>query len=308
MKTKIISLTLTVLLTFCLCGCEKYSDYIEPENRLFVSALGVYCNNGKVTTFAEATQTNDTQDGYLISIHKGVGNSFSESIVNITSGVSKQFNLSHCAVVLAGENTDKKTLCEIYEYFKNDVSTNISVYFAACKDPKPFFNEEAPFGYTAAALIKKNLNNSQSKIRCSLTDIKNSEDIFGIPFFKKEENKINLIGMRFYKNNEEILFLDNTKSRIYALITGSFTRGSFTLKSGVLNVVNSRRTLSEDNLNISITASKCNDCDKAQYELTDETNDILSLFYDRYGADILRLGSKDKSFPKVICSVRNGVK
>lgn len=305
MKTRFITFLICGAIVFSIFTVNGNSDYIEPENRIFVSALGVSQKDGKIKLFAEATESDDINSGVKIKRHIGEGETFLKSVTDITNGVFKQISLRHCAVILLSKNITAETFNEITDYVK-DGGLPFSVLFAMCEEPEKFFGTDLPFGYDVAELIKNNRNNTQSRIKCSYTDYINQSVIFGIPVIKKQGEKNNICGMCFLKSGQQKLFINNAQSRIYSIITDTFTGGRINLKTDVLKITDTRLKISAQRIDVTVITENEINTFTASKQLNKEITELTELFYKAYGKDFTEFICGGEKLPKISVKIKTG--
>lgn len=296
MKNKIISLFLVCVLPLTFGGCTEYSDYSEPQGRIFVSAIGVLNNGGKITVFAETTESDEVTATAKSTYYKATATSFLTALDGITSGVAKQFNLSHCAVVLLQENITSKTFTEITEYISTGILP-LQTYFAVCENPQEFFSENTAFGYDLAEVIKTNRNHAKSRIKCTFLDCYNRYPVFGVPKVYKSGKKIRFCGMCFFKNYAPHFFINSEQSRIFSLITDNFKQGTLSLGGTMLNIRNCKVTVRKNTLNITLTVKQKDST--ATQKLKSEITALLKLMHRHYGKKFAQYLGCETAVPSV---------
>ncbi len=78
------ALAAAAVLLCCLtfCGCDERSDYLEPENKLIISALGVDSGKKEITLTAEAVTVseNGNSDGHEREVFVRKGRQYAQGI------------------------------------------------------------------------------------------------------------------------------------------------------------------------------------------------------------------------------------
>ena len=193
----------TVILALS-AGCS-YSDYKEPENRTFVSAVAVDSKKGKLQLTAELIRIRENlnNDEYTVATISGEGSKPEDAMLSLIGKNSKELNFSHCAVLCLGSGLSDAQLCKMLQYWFHKRTLTLSVQLVAAQEGASLFfaNEdgEKPVGYEISEMIK-NYNGNAPKIpKCRLLDFINAQNdgkkSVRIPFFAVKKSKN---GTQFY--------------------------------------------------------------------------------------------------------------
>lgn len=148
---KIVFVLLFLLL---LCGCEKTS----PE--YLISSVGFDNINGKYNVYFEAVIINSENQEQTLKVLSGKGKSIGVAVEQIKSSCTQPLLLSHCGVIVIGENIGKKQFADIKNYCYDTDPITLSAYFIKAKNAKELLSAKpvssACIGYDILGLIKQN--------------------------------------------------------------------------------------------------------------------------------------------------------
>ena len=202
MKKILICLICFLILT----GCRSGSDYIEPESRIIVSAIGVDSLDENILLTAEYININTTNndDSYKIKIITGLGKNMQTAVSDLETKIDGKLMLSQCPILILNTSLDNVTLNNIYDcvLFEENISLSIrlvsseSAYnlISANKDNKPS-------GYQIMSLLRFSENSLGTTKGDSLVKILNRElnDLYKIPFVE-HNGTYQVSGCNYFKS------------------------------------------------------------------------------------------------------------
>lgn len=145
---------LVIALMFLLCGCEKTG----PE--YLISSIGFDNINGKYNVLFEAVIINSENAQLTLKLLKGEGDTVDEAVSQIKKSITQPLLLSHCGVIIIGENINYAEFDNIKEYCYNSDPITLSAYFVKTKNAKKLLSSKPVssvcVGYDIMGLIKQN--------------------------------------------------------------------------------------------------------------------------------------------------------
>lgn len=291
---KVVALVTLAAMLF-LCGCEKYSDYKEIENRLFISTLGIDETASGITIYAESAVSKRTGDGYEISVLSGAGETVPEAFDGIKNSTPLSVDLSHLAVIILGknqENTEKK----LAEYLISKPEDMLSCYLVFSDSAKDLIScgKETPLGYSLASALKKNDYAGDKPTPSTLLDIMNSTTAFSLPYFKADGGNFSYAGAVYYNGTKRLAIKDTTDARLITLLSGDFLRGQITLSGTTFDVKNSNlsQKITDTILDITLSLDLAGNPDPKILE--NELLKVLNEWQEIYKTNIFRFCDEGK--------------
>lgn len=145
---------LAVLFLFLLCGCEKTG----PE--YLISSIGFDNENGKYNVYFEAVIINSENEEQTLKLLNGKGDSIDKAVKQIKNSCTQPLLLSHCGVIVIGENIDADQFKDIKNYCYDTDPITLSAYFVKAKNAKELLSAKpvssACVGYDIMGLLKQN--------------------------------------------------------------------------------------------------------------------------------------------------------
>lgn len=260
-KKIIICLSLIFLISLIFAT----NDYKEPENSLTVSGIGVDIIDKKYRVIAEITEAgNKGGDEYLVKRVEGIGISFETALTEIENQLIADLTLSHCPIIIFGENTDSKTLYEVTEFCVSNYEIELSVIFTAAENAKEIFTDndfDKQLGYFMIDLLKsEGFEKNSSLVNYKNEELKKKEN-FILPYFENiNECDPKIGGVAIYKRSgEKIIVNDFTAAQIIKIVNNSYSKSSITVENAVINIKKAKseifRSENENAINIKIIAT-----------------------------------------------------
>lgn len=295
MIKKILALVLVLGLCIGFSGCERYSDYKEPENRLFVSALGIDHTQNKINIFAEGSVSNSTADGEITKLLTGTGETVPEAFNSLNDKTPLTVDLSHCTVIALGkrQNDTEKNLLE---YLLSSPEDMLGVYIIACENAKKLLSckGETSVGIRLLQGLKNNPYSGGVRIPCTLLDIMNTAPNATLPYFSVENGIFVYDGAVYYRGIERICKKDADSARIINLLSGNFAKGKITVDNKTFNFISASTTKTKTDEGYEI-------CTKVKLEqevdispLILEMQEIIAQFQNEYHSNAFNLQKDGK--------------
>ena len=228
MTKKFICIILSGLLVLCLCSCNGGEDI---DNKYIVSALGFDFHDGKFLVVAEAISS--SQDVNETQIFTATGKSAKEAVFRLGDHLTRSLVVDHCAILAIGKNIKRETFDDIINFCLDVKNLNLGVRLVYCEDIENVFStavSQTAVGYGIWELLKIRETQDGIDYKNRFYEIQNSrkstQKIFSLPCISTDSKTLVLQGEQIYKNQNPLLFLDNTESSIYALVNNRFKSGN----------------------------------------------------------------------------------
>lgn len=232
------------ILCVMLCGCDTYSDYIEPENRLFVTALGADLKDGNFSITAEVVTVweNSNMDKHGIACYNGIGKTPQSAIANLQTAISKRLTLSHCKLLVLGEALSDNGFDSVMAYCidSGELSLNINIVAADNAESVIKQSDDEPVGEEINSMLEINRNLPSSKTDCTiigtLNEISTSGGYFYLPKFGTDDYGTVFEGVACYKSFNRLCTVKPSQVQLFLLMNGKAGRGSVILGDSVLQI------------------------------------------------------------------------
>ncbi len=333
MLKRSLCLLLSMLL-LALSGCSsKRSDYQEPENRLFVSSLGVDRVGENFEICAEAVEVaeNSGTNEYKVKRYSGKGKSVAAAMYEITNDLPKKVNLSHCALIVLGEGVQGEYFPQVLDYCVNNNEITLSAFVAAAYNAKDLlsFNKELsePLGYEIATLLKEDLDGTALHNYCTVLSVintnKEKNNCLLLPCFSAKDKEIYHIGARLMQGNNTLCKLSRGDTQLMAVATNKFLGGELKVETEnnqhILKVTDSNTKISckeEGTLSVEV-ALKAEKGDYNKKEVAESLEKaiygLFVRFRDRYSFDAFGVMNSSNAKGRfanteieVCCSIKGG--
>ena len=172
MKKAVIGL-IFLSLTVVLCGCTALTS---ESHRYLIASIGFDKKGDNIIVTAESVAINSEDDaGKRRVLLKGEGESPKDAMLDAEKKATQPFNLSHCGVIVLGENLEYADFDEICEYLYDTDEITFSVYMLSAKNAEKLL-EKAPVssvaaGYDLMSIINKETEQSGRDFKNSLYEV-----------------------------------------------------------------------------------------------------------------------------------------
>lgn len=204
---------LIIALVLCfLCGCNYSSNYIDPEDRMIVSSIGVVVYHDSVSCIIEI----NSKEKEGASIYVGEGLSLDTAIKDATEKISGEIIFSQCPIILIDDSVNKATLEQLFDLCLSRYDFSLSIQFINA-DVKDAYNKntlKSGIGYE----ILKNVRFTDNDLKIAeygrfsniLNDYTN-EQHFKIPHLDISNDAFAFDGLSEYVNGVKINIIDLRK-------------------------------------------------------------------------------------------------
>lgn len=172
MKKAVMCLVL-LLLTSTLCGCTALTS---ESHRYLIASVGFDKKDDGIIATVEAVAINSEDDaGKRRILLNGEGETPKEAMYDAEKKATQPFNLSHCGVIVLGENLKYADFDEICEYLYDTDEITFSVYMLSAKNAEKLIEKNpvssVAAGYDLMSIINKESEQSGRKFRNSLYEV-----------------------------------------------------------------------------------------------------------------------------------------
>ena len=157
---KKIFLSLSLVCLFSLCGCSLGDAVMSETTQYLVSAIGFDCKNSEIITNIEAVVVNSEEPEEEIHalLFEGKGKTLKKSVENALSKAQKPLSLSHCALLILGENMNPQKLSEVCDFVFDTEQITVSVAFVESENAEKLLSLEpvssVTVGYDIVSLLE----------------------------------------------------------------------------------------------------------------------------------------------------------
>ncbi len=187
-------LILTALCLCLLCGCSNARRIVSQNGRYLLSSMGVDKVENGVLVSLEAVVVNsqDSEQDIKSQVFEGEGENIETAFKQASLKTSKPFDLSHCAIIVLGQDLDTKNREDIYDFcFKNSELT-VSVGFVSSENANTLLKQkpvsDIAVGYEIVTMLETQYGENGIAFNNRFFEIGNSvlkgEPQKPLPFFK----------------------------------------------------------------------------------------------------------------------------
>ncbi len=221
-------IALVICLCILLCGC-KQSDYIEPEERLIITAIGIDDNYGEclVTLETANVMQNTDSDIYAASVLSAVGSNFESAVNKIASESYGKLIFSQCPVVLIGTSSTDEQIRQFLDFCIKEYEVSLSISPVSCDNANLILSENDGkselLGYELLKLLRFGESSNGITGNDTMPRLINGErnDIsYKIPYVKKGEKSIAVSGSALYRNDRYLYSLGVNNSQLISALSG----------------------------------------------------------------------------------------
>ncbi len=275
------------LLFLCiLAGCRSGSDYIEPESRIIVSALGVDSSEEGLLVTAECININTTNnnDSYDIKIITGEGSNMQTATAALSTKIDGELLLSQCPVFLLGDSLTNENLSDIYAFAIDTESIPFGIRLVSCVSANSLINanvDKKPSGYQIMSMLRFGENSVGITGGDSFVKVINSKQnmLYKMPY-------VDFVGSyqvsgTHYFTNEYHGKLDILQAQILYLLCDDLQPCEVSVGKNMLNFKSSTVKENNNGLNIKIVVKdieKINSMAEVTENLKTEIFKVLSIF------------------------------
>ncbi len=249
-----------ILILLTLTACNSASDYIEPEDRIIVSALGFENDEGQIKLTVEFINVNttDNSDSYSISVINGIGNTTDKAVKDIEKKLDGRLMLSQCPVIIISRNLDYQKLDNLCDFIIEHDEIPLGVRLVESKNPYEIIKsneDKKPMGYQIMGMLRFAENSFGIRDKDTFVEIinsKNSNDnIYKIPSFRLE-NEVAIYGCAVFKDNEFLNDFNMIDTQLLYLIEDDLSKCEIIVDDEVLKYKKSNLNQNKNIIEIKI--------------------------------------------------------
>lgn len=260
---RIIPIILSLLF---LAGCNVNADYIEPEDRVIVSALGFQSTANDIMLTLETidVSTTSNEDSYSTLIITGTGKTVYEAVADAESKAYGEILFSQCPVILLGTDINPEQLNGILDYCVDSDNISLAVKLLTADNPYSVLNNnnsKKALGYQIMNMIE--YGNEVSGVTkydtfVTITNVRENDNYaYRIPYLTMSDG-LNIGGTAIYQNDGLIFIADLPDSQLLQMLCSELKKCTLVNENSVLNIKSTHTNIETDNqsikVNIEITA------------------------------------------------------
>ena len=219
-----VSLTV-IFASHSLVSCSLVPGYTEPEEQSIAAALGFDASDGNVKVTVQISES----EGKKSRAISGEGATIESAVSSLVAGETKAIETAHVSIIALGKGIDAAWFAKIMDYCARNEDISVSAQLISCTDANALLSIESAGGYELSGAISKSRENSSVGAECRFYQIENALSrkgaTFAIPYFTADEGKLELYGVRIYRDGEARVILNRVESAYYMMIRGLFDRG-----------------------------------------------------------------------------------
>ena len=226
---RIIKVIAAVLCIFLLTGCRDIGRESAPNERSFISAVGIDREGEEWVLTVEAAAAGE-RGGKTLG---GKGDDLFSAIGNITASSSGDLLFTHCRAVVLGEKIVGELFGEALSFCRNELVLPLSVRLISAESAAELLSSETGGrGYEISDIADNTADMVGFGAHAALYEIETARliknSVFALPYFAAVDN-IQIKGLAVYSENE-IYKLDKNESVAYALLRNIFEGGDLAYK------------------------------------------------------------------------------
>lgn len=283
-----------ILLLF-LSGCSVNADYIEPEDRVIVSAIGIQNSQNNILLTLETVDisTNSNEDAYSTKILTGVGKTVYQAVADAENKAYGEVLFSQCPVILIDTGITAQQLNGIWDYCLESENISLAVRLLVTYDPYSVLNDnntKKALGYEIMNLLEYGDEVSgvtKYDTFVTIVNLRNNDSfVYRIPFLTNTDG-INIGGAAVFQNDRLTFIADLPEAQLLQTMCGSLKNCTLICEDSVIDVKKTYTTADIDgttvNINIKITAENFNgltDEKSVSEELHSKLNSLIKSHTD----------------------------
>ncbi len=202
---KILKFSVCVLLLLLLCGCKYGADYIDPEERYVVTALGFENNNNGALAIMETMSVIEDSENPK-KLYYGFGSDAITAVKNAEATVPGDVILSQCPVILIGNSVTGDNLKNIFDFCISSYDISLSVQVLNCENVSEILSVESgeiSVGHKILRMLnhfEKYPNITRFGGFSNILATENKSNIFCVPHLITNDSNFNVDGLSVYEN------------------------------------------------------------------------------------------------------------
>lgn len=226
-----------MFLSFFLCGCTRPAEYREPEQVIITAALGFDNENGNIALSAETVNTSGNEGAYKPQVIKGIGQTVSLVLQQISDSLGGKMFLGHCTTVILGESLTHEQIEKIFSFLQEEQEISLAVKLITAQNAKEALSGKSYFddavGFDILKLLGTKGDIAAKDSYASLFSVaryKESDNpCFTLPYFSTvsgdEESRLTPDGAGIFSGNLYICRLSADEDRLFKILSDNFSSG-----------------------------------------------------------------------------------
>ncbi len=201
---KISKFLLCIILLITLCGCKYGADYVDPEDRYIVTALGFEEDNKGILVTIETINTIEDSENPQ-KIFSGQGKTVALAVENSVNSIPANVVLSQCPIILIGDSIKGDSIKQIFDFCLSSYEISLSVQMVNCDNISKILSTDTgklSVGHKILKSMNYNENSKQiTEIGRLANVINNSKNrSFRIPHIMVKDENFIIDGMSVYRS------------------------------------------------------------------------------------------------------------
>lgn len=186
-------LILTAVCLCLLCGCSNARRIVSQNGRYLVSAIGVDKAENGVLISLEAIVINsqDSEQEIKPQVFEADGDNIESAFKAATEKTAKPFDLSHCAIIVLGQDLNSKNQKDIYDFCFRNLELTVSVGFVSAESANTLLKQkpisDITVGYEIVTMLETQYSENKIAFKNRFFEIGNAylkgEKQKPLPFF-----------------------------------------------------------------------------------------------------------------------------
>lgn len=240
-------MTSLFILLFFLTSCR----IIEIEQYDLVSCFGVDYKDEEVVVsseFFKIKQGNSTEEESVC--YETKGKNLDECLERLNLMSEKKINMSHCKLIIIGEEYAKRGVEELFDYILHDPTVRLTVEIIVCKEEASKIigieNDDIKIvSRVILGILENNKNDSDvySKgvfYQCA-NQILDAYSSIVLPVCYMEDKNIFVEGAAIFKGYSLEAFLTNNEANTIKLLNNELTEGGYAVNSEIKPTINTSK-------------------------------------------------------------------
>ncbi len=202
---KILKFSVCILLLLLLCGCKYGADYVDPEERYVVTALGFENNDNGILVIMETMSAIEDSENPK-KLYYGFGSDASTAVINAETTVPADVILSQCPVILIGDSVMGDNLKNIFDFCVSSYDISLSVQVLNCENVSEILSVksgEISVGHKILRMLnhfEKGTDITKIGRFSNVLANDNKSNTFCIPNLITNDNNFNVDSLSVYEN------------------------------------------------------------------------------------------------------------
>ncbi len=236
---------LVFLLPMIFTGCQKLTQYREPEQQYLISAIGFDNEDNELKVSLEVIifSVGKAESSIESKVFSGKGQTVKQALGNLSSEVAKKLLYGHCALIVLGESITDSQVDEIFQFCSSGKDIPISASLVSTTDAMALLSCKSistpVTGYDITGVLKQKSEDWGIGLTDRLYEVEtkrlDQNSYYALPYFSvstsEDKTVYTFSGIRIYENDRPALLFDLPQSALYSLLTDTYGSGTFYVES-----------------------------------------------------------------------------